>query len=237
MGLDIYAGSLTRYYCRDWGLIAQRIGRETGRSVVVLRPDAETDEKPDPEAVRAAVLAWRGGLNEALRGALSQPLDWDESPGSPYFTDKPDWDGYSSLLLWAAYSENTDLQRPHERAEDWAVDPAYVRSSAKDFRTSYPSLLRDEEIWLPCDFRFCFSTTALTGSNVVTIGSSVALRNELAALNQRTWKADAAMLARWRWEGADRNSPLEVGARFAFAILQALTEEAVAHRLVLKLDY
>jgi hypothetical protein len=30
MGLDIYVGSLTRYYRRDWETIVQQAGRELG---------------------------------------------------------------------------------------------------------------------------------------------------------------------------------------------------------------
>jgi hypothetical protein len=41
-------------------------------------------------------------------------------------------------------------------------------------------------------------------------------------------------VAVWR---RDYQAPLEIGARFAFAVLLGLAREANAHRLIMKLDY
>jgi hypothetical protein len=38
MGLDVYVGSLTRYYTGDWETIVQQAGREMGLEVRVERP-------------------------------------------------------------------------------------------------------------------------------------------------------------------------------------------------------
>lgn len=236
MGLDVYVGSLTRYHLHDWETVVQRVGREAGIPVEVRRLDTGTTEEHDPEAVRSLVLAWRNNLNTALRDDLPAPLDWDESPDAPYFTDKPAWDCYGSLLLWAAYSEQPDLVRPRRPVEDWAADPAYARSSSTEFRTAYPSLLRNVEVWFPSDFNFYFSSTYLTG-HPMTFGSAAALCRELEALNARTWRADAETLARWRSEAAAADSPLQIQARYAFAIMKSLAAAAVQHRLVVKLDY
>ena len=48
MGLDVYVGSLTRYYAHDWETAVQRLGCEQGIPVVIVRarlqsPDAITD--------------------------------------------------------------------------------------------------------------------------------------------------------------------------------------------------
>ena len=47
MGLDIYVGSLTRYYAREWESIAQQAAREMGVEFQVIRqhdpPDAISD--------------------------------------------------------------------------------------------------------------------------------------------------------------------------------------------------
>jgi hypothetical protein len=45
------------------------------------------------------------------------------------------------------------------------------------------------------------------------------------------------LLAQWRRDGAEHESPLEIGARFAFGIITELVREANAHRLMMKLDY
>src|SRR5689334_5222627 len=89
VGLDIYVGSLTRYYAGDWELVAQKVAREMGAPLTVIRKHDPEDAIRDPEQIRPAVLAWRQGLSQALQETLTAPLDWDESPEAPYFTDKP----------------------------------------------------------------------------------------------------------------------------------------------------
>jgi hypothetical protein len=186
--------------------------------------------------MRKIVIAWRSGLSEMLGTHISAPLDWDESPESPYFTDRPAWDCYSSLLLWAAYSEHPDLARPVDSVEDWSEDEAYLRSSDRDFQSSFRALLRDTEMWLPSDFRFTFAGEDPAGSKV-NVGSVFALRDELKDLNARTWRAGGPALAAWRREGVGPTAPLEAGARFAFAILSDLAAAATQHSLIMKLDY
>lgn len=236
MGLDVYVGSLTRYYARDWETVVQRHARETGMELHVLRPNDPEDIVTDQNTIRAAVETWRGDLTTALGDNIQSPLDWDESPESPYFTDKPAWDCYSSLLLWAAYLEHPDLARPTACVEHWAEDEAFKRSASANFQTEYPALLGNTEVWLPANFKFTFVATDLAGNNV-NFGSVLALREELADINARTWRADNPTLTAWRREGAGYLAPLEGGARFAFSIFSELANAAVEHRLVMKLDY
>ena len=236
MGLDVYVGSLTRYYARDWETVVQRHARETGMSLNVLRPNEPEDIVTDLDTIRAAVCTWRDNLSSGLGDNIDEPFNWDESAESPYFTDKPAWDCYSSLLVWSAYLEHPDLVRPAACVEDWTKDEAYLRSSSKDFQTEYPALLRSTEIWLPANFQFTFAAADVSG-NTVNFGSVLALRDELAHINARTWRADSTTLAAWRTQGADYLAPLEIGARFAFAIFSDLANEAADHQLVMKLDY
>jgi hypothetical protein len=236
MGLDVYVGSFTRYYAGNWETIVQRIGREQGFDVEVVRANAPADAVTDPNEIRAAVLSWRDQLSQGLATNIDCPLDWDETSDAPYFTDKPAWDCYSSLLLWAAYCEHPKLSRPFVCVEDLASDAAFQRSTDLSFATSFPQLLRDVEIWLPHDFSFTFRAADPAGGEVY-FGSSFALLKQLEDLNRRTWNATDVVLTQWRHDGADRNSPLEVGAQFAFSIMLMLARKAVAHRLVMKLDY
>jgi hypothetical protein len=140
------------------------------------------------------------------------------------------------LLLWAAYSEHENLTRPEECIEKWSEDEAFRLSTSSNFKTNYPSLLRDTEIWLPSRFRFTFAAPNASGKTV-NFGSVYSLRDELTALNERTWNADEAAISRWRLEGAAYRSPMEVGAKFAFSIFHALTQAAIDHRLVMLLDW
>jgi hypothetical protein len=235
MGLDIYVGSLTRYYAGDWETVAEKAAKEQGSEVIVRReesPDAITD----PDEIRSAVLSWRGQVSEHLGANIESPLDWEEAANAPYFTDNPAWDSYSSLLLWAAYSENPELPRPHECIEEWDADAAFQKSTARGFKTAFPQLLRDVQLWLPQRFKFTFSVEDLSGQEIIC-GSAIELSEQLKELNRRTWNATDAVISEWRQNGAGDKAPLEIGARYAFAVMSELSQQAIAHRLVLKLDY
>ena len=130
VGLDVYAGSLTRYYSGNWDTIVQQTGRMQGFPVHMLRASAPKDVEKNQDKIQAAVLGWRDRLSKGLQVRLSSPLDWDESAEAPYATDKPGWDCYSALLLWAAYAEHPELTRPAFADENWSKDPAFQASNA-----------------------------------------------------------------------------------------------------------
>ena len=90
MGLDVYVGSLTRYYVEGSADVVERVARHQGMAV---------DGQPAEEVIHSAVVRWRDGLNHWLDDRLDGPLDWDESGPAPCFTDKPGWDGYGVALL------------------------------------------------------------------------------------------------------------------------------------------
>ena len=236
MGLDVYVGSLTRYYAGDWETIVQKHGREQGYQVMVVRPNMPADADKETGRIRSAVLLWRHHLSQGLGADIRRPLDWDESDTAPYFTDKPAWDCYASLLLWAAYAEHPDLVRPLECIEDYSTDPAYQRCANPDYASTYSQLLRNVEVWLPCDFPFTFIAGDPAG-NQMTFGSSIALLSQLEELNRKTWNASNATVSEWRRHCAKHLSPMEEGAKFAFAIMSGLARDSVEHRLVMKLDY
>jgi len=204
MGLDVYVGSLTRYFARDWKTVVEQAAEQGGPPVQMVRAHEPDDAVTNPEQIRPAVIAWRRGLSEALGSHLRSPLDWDESAGSPYFTDKPAWDCYGALILWAAYAEHPDLARPaanplglpDRRTGDWHSDPAYRRTTAEKFRTSYAQLVSDAEVWLPADYEFTFEAQWLTGTPT-RFGACRRLLSELDALNARTWTASEAEMERW----------------------------------------
>jgi hypothetical protein len=205
-----------------------------GRRVDGIRKHDPEDAIHDPEQVRPAVLAWRDGLSQALGERLKEPLHWNEDQGAPYFTDKPTWDCYADLMLWAAYDEQ-QLSRPSNHVEKWADDPAYKACTADSFRSRY-SHLYDVELWLPCPFGFVFQTEDV-GGNPVVIGSSLALLRQLEDLNQRTWRADASRLQKWNFDGSEYEADMEAGARFAFAVFVKLARHSVEEELPMRLDW
>jgi hypothetical protein len=236
MALDVYVGSLTRYYAGEWENLAEKTARERGASYQFMRTLGLADRLKDPQTLQPAIHAWRSILSESLGSNISRPLDWDEAAEGPYFTGRPGWDGFGSLVLWAAYAEHPTLSRPFDLPEEWDDDAALMRSNVTGFRSHYSHLVRNVELWLPSSFEFTFEGEDVDGRRVV-VGSAMTLRRQLDELNEATWKVDEAEVGEWRRLPLVQNAPLELHARYAFAILFELAQEAIEHNLPMKLDY
>lgn len=180
MAFDIYVGPLTLYYAGEWENAGQRYARERGASYSVIRPDGE-EPAADPDETREAVVAWRDALAEILQVRIAGPLTWDET-GTLYASERPNWDGFSSLVLWAAYADHPDLERPVAEVEHYRKDPAYLRCAADGVITKYCHIVRDLEFWLPWPFDGTLMAPDPNG-NVVGIGSSITLARQLGELN------------------------------------------------------
>src|SRR6185436_9828201 len=229
MGLDVYVGTLERYYTGQWETVVQQYGREAGLQVQVVRANQPgwlarvlAWFRPKPDAGKA-IEAWRSRLSEEA----GVPLAWNESQEAEYFTDKPAWDCYGALLLWAAYEETGSGNRP-ATAERW-LDDEVLRGAMENRSSKYRHLLNGTEIWLPGEIE-PFSTESIAGERVV-IGSTTKLGGELAALNRATWNASPSEISAWRKEAPESGAPLEASARFGFSIFWELVDLAIQHRL------
>ena len=233
MGLDVYVGTMTRYLSGDWKTIVQQVGESTGMQVRMVRANEAPDAIRDPLQLRPVVIVWRGQLTKALGSKIASPLEWGEEDGRPYFTDKPDWDGYWALLLLASYQEKGKT-RPQHLADHPEKDR--VLSDAKK-TVRYKQILLPT-MWLPADFDFVFTAKHLTGQ-AVTYGSAPRLLLALTQLNDHTFKATREDMDRWRFEGPtdEKPRPFERTARFALAVFTQLTGKAVSERLPMFLDY
>lgn len=236
MGLDVYVGSFTRYYAGEWEVVTAQAARELGAKFEVVRRDEPPDAIRDPEKIRPIVIEWRRRLSDSLANFLDRPLDWVEDANAPYFTDKPASDGYQSLLLWAAYEEHPELRIPADLPESISKDMALVLSTSEHYKTHYPALLSDTQIWLPIDFSFVFKAPDCAGREVM-IGSSFSLLQQLDDLNKRTWNASEEQLRKVAFEGCEKRVPLEVAAKFALALFRRHAALSVNHGLPMLLDW
>lgn len=239
MAVDLYVGTLTRYYLGDWENVGQRWARENGIPYKVVRPGDLAEEQQlitDPEVVRSAIYDWREVMTEGLGEFLNEPLEWDESIEAPYFTDRPHWDGYAGLLLLAAHEENPEFDPPQNISAKWAEEPALRKSKSAEFAgTEYLHLL-SSEMWLPTRFPFTFLFKDLTGHELY-IGSAPRLLEELHVLNERTFKGTEDDRVKWRLDVPEPGGSFEVAAKFGLAVFIELAERAIENRLPLKLDY
>ncbi len=237
MGLDVYVGTLTRYYLHDWLNVVQQAAKAGAiPQVTVVRANEPADAITDPAVIRSAAEQWRNDLAAALKPHGVSDVDWSEQGERPYFTDKPAWDCYGHLLLWTAYSEQTEKPCPKGFVKDWHEDPIYLQRASANSGTKYKQLLSGAEWWLPANFDFTFAAPCLSGKEIF-LGSSVALHKELQVLNSRTWNVDSTSISNWRRSCPDHGSPLESGARFAFAVFYELSKLSVEHHLPMLLDY
>ena len=62
MGLDIYAGTLTRYYAHNWKTIVQQWAEENGYAFQKITPegqDVTEEENLGPVEIQQIVANWR----------------------------------------------------------------------------------------------------------------------------------------------------------------------------------
>lgn len=232
MGLDLYVGTFSRYYQRDWLTVVQQAFPDQTQMVFSSPPPGDPASQ---EEVRAAIAQWSSQLAQSLK------LDsiGRDDPAAPYFTDKPAWDGFGGLVLWAAYDDQSVA--PADRCatvttDSWSQEPVLQRYATPPKELRYPQLLLGIELWLPISGPSVFRTLDPAG-NQRMFGTCNKLLAELDLLNQRTWQADTATRDRWRHEGLEHGSPLENAARFGWSVMHCLATEAVQHQLPIILDY
>jgi hypothetical protein len=185
MGLDLYAGTLTRYYCGQWKTSLQQSDQRT----LVLRPPGSLIDT-DPSRTRQRILDWRSDISKDLAkaNALPAPLDWREDLEQPYFTDKPDWPCFGALALLAAYTDAGE-QVPAQLPGDWEDDPTLRRMEAATnagHEVRYPHLYF-VEWWLPVADLAIFITQSPIDKQI-RVASLQQLVHHLADLNERTYQ-------------------------------------------------
>ena len=199
MGLDIYAGTLTRYYSHNWKTVVQQWAEENGYAFNRITPDgepADNEEELSPAEVQAAVENWR----DQILSAISQPgqppyAPWIEDNEKPYYTDKPDWDAFGAMLLVAACHTYEEPVPPTvEKDWDFGEHPLIARLASDEERVW--SLLRGATWWLPLTDSFLFQGPLPTDDQtmIATLGG---LRKELEKLNQLAWQADEDTILDW----------------------------------------
>ncbi len=231
MAFDVYVGTMTRYYRREWENAAQRQARAQGIIHKTVYPGGQAPAIPAPEEIRKAVTTWCAAMSAALQPHRVPPISWDESDQTPYFTEQPAWDGYSALLVWTAHAEHPDLPWPTNVPKLWADDPAFQRSFDPSSKTQYRTILAPQ-LWLPAEFPFVFDGGTLTKKKEC-IGSTFTLRTQL----QNLQRATADRLVSASAGGGDQRPPLAAGAAQALKLFTELAKHACAHRLPMLLDF
>ena len=159
MGLDIYAGTLTRYYSHNWKTVVQQWAEENGYTFNRITPDgepADDGEELSPAEVQAAVENWRDQILAAIAQPGQEPYaPWPEDNEKPYYTDKPDWDAFGAMLLVAAcHTYGEPVPPTVEKNWDFGEHPLISRLASDEERVW--SLFRGATWWLPLSDAFFF---------------------------------------------------------------------------------
>lgn len=125
------------------------------------------------------------GVERRPAAARLRTVAWDEGDERPYFTDRPAWEGYRGLLVWAAHAEQPDLPPPAELPDSWLDDPAFQRSANRQFKTRFRTIL-EPQLWLATDFPFVFESPTLVSDEPTRIGSVFMLKQQLDTLHAET---------------------------------------------------
>ena len=254
MGLDIYAGTLTRYYSRNWKTVTQQLAEAHGFEVSIIRPNG-SDVDLNPSEIQQVVENWRDQILTAVTPE-SQPVyvPWTENNETPYYTDKPDWDAFGALLLYAACAIYKDPLPPTvEKNWDFYNHPV-IRRMAENEKVMWS--LFQAEWWLPIDEAFMFKGPLPNGA-VKVIGTTAQLRRELEMINGLGWQAGEDTILNWgKTEGypVDYEIPpdnkmdlneadihdrydTESLAKFAFSILWSAAKFSAEKKVPILLDY
>ena len=261
MGLDIYAGPVSRYAGGGWQTIVQQAGAAAGMPVITVRPGesmqealqralAEAGHAPigeirmtDVQPRTQPIAEWKAGV---LR-TLGLEEEWDDRPDGEYYTDKPGWEGYGAVVLLAAYDEHPELapgakvKRLFGSRTVGAIAPdqfgeAEAYKAAMESPVRYPTMLRAE--WcLPISGGPALFAGPTPGGKQVTMGHVDRLLDELTLLNQRTLKLSPADMEAARQAGPTDPGTLEGMARFGLSVVMATAEFAARNRVAWIMDY
>jgi hypothetical protein len=255
VAFDVYVGPLARFYRRDWENAGQRWAKSQGITHEVIHVGGDTGAPPPADEMRRLVEGWGKALDRSLKPHGIETFAWDESDCAPYFTERPNWDGYSAMLTWAAHEEHPDLPLPVDLPDPWTDDPAYIRSVANNSGTRYRTIL-EPQVWLPMSFPFVFEAPTLV-TDKCCIGSVFTLRQQLDDLFTRSKtqmqgtsrsQTDgdhagkevgflARILSRKHVAVSPEKSQFFQAAEYGLTIFRELASKACEYQLPMALDY
>lgn len=198
MGLDVYAGTLTRYYSRNWKNAVQQEAEANGKKYVTVNPGGgDTGPITNPseiKEIRDSIYEWQDHLAKDVFKACTPPL-WDENIECDYFTDRLGFEAMGALTMLAACKHfNTPL--PEYVEPGWcAYDEPVVEKGMSEKVPN--SLILAADIWLPMKEKPIFSTMTPVGDEMV-VSTVAELKQELDDLNSQVWKADLDTILSWR---------------------------------------
>lgn len=245
MGIDLYVGTLSRYFCHDWETSQQQTWRAIsggeGPPMTVIAPGGAREplRGEKARAVREIAVRYRGLMAQQLarHNLLESPptaAPWNESHEAPYHTEGLNRYAYPALLLFAAYDHHPELMPSAFNVEQFHEDPALCASD-DDLDGPYSHLLTGVTLWTPL---------RLTRPNICPhpngtrwrVGSLTHLEAQLHRLNARTWKAPRETVEGWIQATPEASTEFESSAQQIFAMYSIQCRRAIESNVCMVLD-
>lgn len=221
MGLELYVGTLSRFYMHDWDVDIAQQSREKGGMPLRGVPNHLAE-------VTVKVFQWRAAVAESFAIQVGEPLDWSEDPEAPHYTAALGWAGWNALRLLAVLHSQGIRDWP-AYAPETLVEHELVERATQELATAPFKQLLFPDFWLPVRHNVLFTTPTPFGQDAM-VGSSDALLTELEALNEATL-AQAPGIVPVPGPDSTGNVPFEPAARAAMGAFLSLVRPSLEHRL------
>lgn len=252
MGLDIYAGTLVRYYTRNWKTANQQFCEANGFGYQQIR--ANNTPAPPVEDVLEGVNNWEKQLVEVLHNSGVPSAEvWEEDNEKPYYTSKPDWDALNALLLYAASKILGDAFPKEFKKNTDIFEHPLMKKMYKDNNVQGWSLFNGICYWLPINDSVMFHFPLPNGAEA-DIAAVKLLKNELMKINEIGWNVNRETIIGWSGtEGYPVDFVINNGkieqrqsndvydteslAKFAFSLLWEAAEFSEKEKVPIILDF
>ena len=189
-GLDLYAGTLEKFYRHDYKSVQQQLAEDLGIEFNTVYTNGEPDWLSKKSAPRK-VKKFRARIEAKTDDGSPSLAGWSEDH-QDYFIEQLNYDCLADLIFVTGYALRSDLERPKEFSGNYEDDPAYAESFDKEYYLG-PLAIFESHMYLPSESQaLIFEYDPLDIELVIT--STGNLRYALDVLNDRVWegKADPA---------------------------------------------
>lgn len=197
MSLDLYAGSLGRYYQRDFETPQQRYGRENNLETSIVY-SGDTPNWLTPNNTEKSIDVFKDELFRSMGETCRDIRQWDES-SREYKTEQLFAECHAALLLVTAYTYRSDLTRPKKLIGDVQSDVAIDEASERKYYMG-PLAIFECHLFLPSKENGIAILNDPMGWQIAVTTTS-ALRDALEYVAEYVW-GNAVFPQKWFEGGA-----------------------------------
>ena len=231
MNVELFVGTLTRYYSEQWENAATRAGK---RSPFGPRKNTGVPVN-NPVDLQGIIAQWLEEASLKLKAHLKEPLAWQEGMLQPYSVGDLGFAGYGGMLLLTAYTNNAHMPRPVTFMKTWDGDPAIAAAMKAEKKDALWEVVNCG-IWFPVAFSFGIGMKDPSGAPIKA-GSIELLWRGLEYLNEVNWGVPPEEIGTWRTHALAETDTFEAQAQFGFATFYEMCRLARENRIPMKLHY